>query len=292
MHAVLEKVTISSKQSFALKEEILPYIKIGWHFHPEYELTLFTESTGKRFTGDHIDTFGPGDLLLIGPNLPHYMRNDEIYYQGHDELRIRAIVVHFGEDFLGKGFFEVPEMIPIKKLLQKSVRGIQIYGNTQRAIAPKMEKLLALEGYRRLRCLLDILFDIAHSKDQKVLASLGFRNNFSKDDTERVDIVYNYVLQHFSENIALSEVASLINMNTSAFCKFFKKRTSKTFSQALNEIRVGHACKLFMKEGLSVSEVCFRSGYNNLSYFNRKFKAITKYSPLEYRRRFFQASNN
>lgn len=287
MNPVLEKVTFSSKQSFAIKEERLSHIEIGWHFHPEYELTLFTDSTGKRFTGDHIDTFGPGDLLLIGPNLPHFMRNDDEYYQDRPDLFIRAIVVHFAEDFLGDHFFKAPELTVVRKLLERSARGIHIYGSTMQSVAPKMETLLRLEGYPRLRCLLDILFLMAHSDEQRVLASLGYRNTFSRDDTERIDRVYNYVLQRFSEDIPLAEVAGLINMNTSAFCKFFKKRTGKTFSQALNEIRVGHACKLFMKEGLSVSEVCFRCGYNSLSYFNRKFKSITKYSPLAYQRKFF-----
>src|SRR5690606_6093765 len=157
MNPILEKVTVSSNSSFALKEEILPHITIGWHFHPEYELTLFTESVGKRFIGDHTDNFGPGDLLLIGPHLPHYMRNDEIYYDGHPDLRIRAIVVHFTQDFIGDKFFDIPEMGVVKKLLSNSLRGIHIYGDTQKQVATKMESLLKLDGYARLRCLLDTL---------------------------------------------------------------------------------------------------------------------------------------
>lgn len=290
MKPVLEKVTPSTKHSFALKEEILPYIEIGWHFHPEYELTLFTESTGKRFIGDHTDSFGPGDLLLIGPNLPHFMRNDEMYYQGDPGFRIRAIVVHFAEDFLGPGFFDVPELSAVQTLLRRSVRGLQIYGDTQRRLSPRMESLLQLEGYERLKCLLDILNEIAHSSEQRSLASRSFQHAFSKDDAERINAVFNFLLRHFAENISLKDAAALTNMNDSAFCKFFKKRTGKTFSQALNEIRIGHACKLFIEQGLPVSQVCYQSGYNSLSYFNRKFKAITKHSPLAYRRRFFQAS--
>ena len=122
MHPILEKVRPASRHSFAIKEEILPYIRIGWHFHPEYELTLFTESTGRRLTGYHIGDFGPGDLLLIGPELPHYMRNDPVYHEGRPDLRIRAIVVHFKEDFLGARFFEIPELMPVKKLLRESQR--------------------------------------------------------------------------------------------------------------------------------------------------------------------------
>lgn len=287
---ILEKLipSYTSNSSFSLKEEILPYIKIGWHFHPEYELVLFTESTGKRFIGDHTDDLKPGDILLIGSNLPHYMRNDEKYYQGDPNLRIRAIVVHFRYNFLGETFFETAEMATVKKLLENAARGIQVYGQAQSRIAREMEALLHLEGYGRLRCLLDILQMIAQCKEQRMLASIGFQNSFTLNDAERINKVFDYLLRNFKEEITLSEAAAHCHMITSAFCKFFKKRTGKTFSHVLNEIRIGHACKLFIEQGLSVSEACYACGYNSLSYFNRKFKEYTKYAPLEYRKRFYK----
>lgn len=290
---ILEKVlpSYAYSSSFTLKEEILPYIKIGWHFHPEYELVLFTESTGKRFIGDHTDSLRPGDILLIGPNLPHYMRNDEQYYQGDPDLRIRAIVVHFRYDFLGENFFGLSEMAAIKKLLENSARGIQVYGRTQLNLADRMENLLKVKGYERLRCLLDILHIISQSGEQRLLSSIGFRNAFTLNDAERINQVFEYMLENFTEEIKLSEAAARAHMFTSAFCKFFKKRTGKTFSHVLNEIRVGHACKLFIEQGCSVSDVCYSCGYNSLSYFNRKFKEHTKYAPIEYRRRFYKEHN-
>lgn len=287
MNPVLEKVTFSSKSSFALKEEILPYIEIGWHVHPEFELTLFTESTGRMFIGDHTDSFGSGTLLLLGPHLPHYMRNDEVYYQGKEGLRIRAVVVHFSEHFPAPGFFDLPEFINVKRLLRKSGRGIQVRGETQKLLAPKMEQLLELEGYERFRCLLDILQEISISPNLKRLSSIGYQNVFEFEDVPRINKAFDYLLQHFSEDVSLEAVADRVNMSKPSFCKFFKKRTGKTFTQTLNEIRIGHACRLFIEKGMSVSEVCYACGYNNLSYFNRKFKAITKYSPLEYRKRFY-----
>src|SRR5690554_2158888 len=241
MNPILEKVPVNPGCSFALKEEILPYIKIGWHSHPEYELTLFTESTGKMFIGDHSDNFGPGDLLLIGSYLPHYMRNDEVYYKGDPNLRIRAIVIHFTIDFLGTGFFDIPEMIPIKKLLQNSLRGVHVHGDAQREIALRMESLLHLNGYDRLLCLLQVLHLIAHTDEQQMLSSLGYRKSFPINGAKRIDTVFAYLLQHFTENISVSGTASQVHMTTSAFCKFFKHRTGKTFSQVLNEIRIGHA---------------------------------------------------
>ena len=287
MNPILEKVTPTSDCSFALKEEILPHVKIGWHFHPEYELTLFTESSGKRFIGDNTDNFCEGDLLLLGPHLPHYMRNEEIYYKKMPYKRIRAIVVHFTGDFLGKSFFEIPEMKVIKKLLNASSRGIHIFGETQARVSREMERLLECKGFDRLKCLLDILEIISNSSEQRLLTSAGYRNTFSADDADRINKIFDYLFLNFTEDITLADAAGLIFMSTSAFCKFFKSRTGKTFTNILNEIRIGHACKLFIEKDVSVSEVCYNCGYNNLSYFNRRFKLITKYSPLDYQKRFF-----
>jgi AraC-like DNA-binding protein len=287
MTPILEKVTITEKQSFALKEELLPFIKIGWHYHPEYELVLFTESTGKRFIGDHTDRLAPNDMLLIGPHLPHYMRNDEEYYQGNPNMRIRAIVVHFSEDFCGKDFLNIPEMGAIKKLLQRSSLGIQIAGNTQKRLAPFMEKLLTSSNYERLTTLLDILHEISVSQDIATLSSVGYNKFSPSEDTTRIDKIFEYILKNYTEEISLREIADNINMSVSAFCKYYKKRTGKTFTQTLNEVRIGHACKLFIEQGLSVSEVCYQSGFNNLSYFHRNFKKVTQFAPLEYRKRFY-----
>jgi AraC-like DNA-binding protein len=287
MNPILEKVTITDKQSFALKEEILPFIKIGWHYHPEYELVLFTESTGKRFIGDHTDRLAPNDMLLLGPYLPHYMRNDDEYYQGNPNLRIRAIVVHFDEDFCGKGFFDIAEMANVKKVLQKSSLGVKISGETQLKLTPLMEQLLVSSSYERLRILLDILHEIALSSDLTSLSSIGYTKFSPHEDTTRIDKVFDYILKNYTKDISLEQMAENVNMSVSAFCKFYKKRTGKTFTQTLNEIRVGHACKLFIEMGLSVSEVCYQSGFNNLSYFHRNFKKITQYAPLEYRKRFY-----
>ena len=286
MNPILEKVTITDKQSFALKEEILPFIKIGWHYHPEFELVLFTESTGKRFIGDHTDQLVPGDMLLLGPYLPHYMRNDEEYYQSDSNLRIRAIVVHFAEDFCGKDFFNMPEMALIKKVLSRSNLGIKVSGRTQEKLTPLMENLLTTSSFEKFNILLQILHIISTSKDLETLSSIGYTRFSPHEDTTRIDKVFEYMLQNYTQEISLTEMAEKVNMSVSAFCKFYKKRTGKTFTQTLNEIRVGHACKLFIENKKTVAEVSYLSGFKNLSYFHRNFKKITNYAPLEYRRRF------
>jgi AraC-like DNA-binding protein len=286
MNPILEKVNVTGNHSFALKEEILPFISIGWHYHPEYELVLFTEGTGKRFIGDHTDNLAPCDMLLLGPYLPHYMRNDKAYYENNDKLRIRAIVVHFSEECFGKEFFNIPEMAQIKKLLIKSILGLKISGNTQLKLEPLMEKLLVSSGFERISILLEILNQISISQEIKSLSSIGYTKFSPHEDTTRIDRVFEFMLQNYTKDISLNQIAELVNMSVSAFCKFYKKRTGKTFTQTLNEIRVGHACKLFIENQLSVAEVSYQSGFNNLSYFHRNFKNITNFAPLEYKKRF------
>ncbi len=285
MDPILEKVKVSAERSFALKEEILPHIKIGWHFHPEYELTLFTESTGQRFVGDNAAHFCPGDLLLIGPNLPHYMRNDPSYYERAGQ-RIRAIVVHFHPGFLGDGFFDSVELKAMKEMLHRSSRGLLFHEPNYLEMRPRMESLLQSKGYEQLRNLLDILDQLSRSSHDEELASVGFQNTFRKHDSDRIDRVYDYLLSHFQNEVSLSATAAMVNMNTSAFCKFFKKRTGQTFTQILNEIRIGHACKLLMREEISMAQICYQCGYSSQNYFNRKFRDIKAVSPGDYRKEF------
>lgn len=285
MNPILEKVTANLDHSFALKEDILPFIEIGWHFHPEYELTLIAESYGKRVIGDHVDTFVAGDLLLIGPGIPHYMRNDRAFYNGDSTLRCRAIVAHFSEDFMGSPFFCKPELKIIRQLLLESHQAIHIYGETALEVAEDMEHLLTTEGFERFVLLLTILHKIALSTERRQLASNGYTRKAPSGETQRIGQVYAYLFQHFSEDVQLGKVAKSINLTDSAFCKFLKRHTGKTFSFILNEIRIGHACRLLNETAHSVGEVAYQSGYTNASYFNRKFRAFTGLTPLQYRRR-------
>ncbi len=285
MDPILEKVTSNLDHSFALKEDILPYIEIGWHFHPEYELTLIAESYGKRVIGDHVDTFAAGDLLLIGPGIPHYMRNDAAFYQGNPSLRCRAIVAHFSEDFMGRSFFAKPELKLIQQLLEASHQAIHIHGKTAEVIAADMELLLNKVGFERLLLLLNILYKIALSNERRSLVSNGYTGKAPTGETQRIGQVYAYLFQHFSEDVQLSKVAREVSLTDSAFCKFLKRHTGKTFSHILNEIRIGHACRLLNETAESVGAIAYQSGYSNSSYFNRKFRSLTGLTPLQYRRR-------
>ncbi len=286
MEPLLEKIPLTSKNSFALKEDILPHITTPWHLHPEYELTLIAEGSGKRFVGDHMEFFESGDMILIGPNLPHFHRNSKIYYEGVEQLRVRAVVIHFLEDFLGKDFFCRPEMISIKQLLTRSKQGLHITGKTRTSVASMMEEMLVLEGVERILQLIELLHVLSKSSELHILSSMAFDHAYTSADMKRINQVYQFMIDNYREKVSLEEVASQINMSPSAFCRFFKKRTGKTFSSFLNELRIGYACKLLMEKDFTVSQICYESGFNNFSYFSRQFKSITKLSPLKYKKQF------
>ncbi len=286
MKPILEKLTPEPECSFVLQKDSFPYYPTPWHYHPEYELVLVLQSTGKKIIGDHISHFSGGDLVLIGPDLPHVYNNDPAYFEKDSKLRAEAIVIHFAEDFLGKSFFNLPEMAKVRKLMNASKQGLQIQAPTGKAVAKSMEEMLHMPPALRLTALLDILILLAQSEKYSYLASPGFVQNYGSANAERLDPVLAYLMQHFTEDISLHEVAARANMSAQSFCRFFKHCTRKTFLTFLNELRVGYACRLISDNRYNISEVCYKSGFNNLSNFNRQFKRVMDKTPSEYKREY------
>jgi AraC-like DNA-binding protein len=283
MKAILQKVPGSGDSSFAVQEFRSGYFNIPWHFHPEYELVYILESEGKRFVGDKIGNFQPGDLVLLGPNLPHWYRNDQVYYTDDPQLQAASIVVQFTIDFLGDTFLFTPEMAKIHQVLQKAQRGLEIYGSLREKIVGMMLEIRSLKGMDRLLQLLAILNLISKSEKYHVLSNKGPSVGINENDPKRINKIYEYVMNHFKEPISIEEASDLIHMSPSTFCRFFKKRTRNTFTYFLNEVRISYACKLLIEEDLSITEICYESGYNNISYFNRQFKAHKKLTPQAFR---------
>lgn len=283
-----EKLILDPNFSFVLQKDVYAYYPTPWHYHPEYELVLVVKSTGKRIVGNHEENFSDGDLVFMGPNLPHWYQNDPIYHQGNTKLTAEAIVIHFNEDFLGKDFFNAPEMADIRGLFKKSTYGLKILGKTRQKVALMMNEMFALSGYRRILHLLDVLEILALSEETIILVNHGYLEHRVVNDHDRIAKVYDYIMDNFKEDIGLAEVAAVTNMSLPSFCRFFKSRTRKAFSSFLNEIRIGYACKLLMEErDYSISQICYECGFNNMSNFNRQFKKITNKSPLQYKQQIF-----
>lgn len=288
---VLEHLPLDTDESFFAKAFDLPYFGTPWHFHPEFELVLVEKSQGKRFVGNSVSDFMDGDLSLFGPNLPHLYKNPQHYYEKNSNLRAHSIVIHFLEESIGKDFLALPQSKKIKSLLELSQQGIDILGETRNIVVKKMRILLEAHGIDRLIMLIQILNLLADTKEYKVISAPGIIGH-NKLDTDRLDKIFQYILKNYHREIELEEVANLINMTRTSFCRFFKERTKRNFSSFLMDIRLDNAAKLLSTTTKSVSDVSFCCGYNNLSNFNRQFKDKFKTPPRQYRNSYEVITSN
>ena len=252
-----------------------------WHFHPELELTLIVSSRGLRYVGDSIEAFREGDLVLLGPNVPHFWKNDD-QARGKNRAMASAIVIQFHEDFLGRDLWLTPEFHKIPRLLRMATRGLKYGGATQRKVAALMQRMTRLRGTRCLIDFLLILDILADSNQATPLSSPGFMPTPDLFDAERINKVHSYVYAHLEEPIYQPLVAAHVHMRPASFSRFFRQKTGRTFSAFVNEVRIGHAARLLAEEKMNITEVCYACGFENLSNFNRRFRAIKKMTPRDF----------
>ncbi len=279
----LNKSIDSPNHAYTIRELREKHFDPNWHFHPHYQLFVVLEGTGTRFIGDNIKHFEAGDMVFLAPNLPHLWRSDDHYFQADSALSTHGIVVYFTEDFLGKDFFEKYEMIKLKTLFVEARRGLEIKEDLRESIFKIMKQLSHLQGFEGILKLLEMLNLLANSTEYKPISSIGYSNPYKTSETERMRKVHEYVMQNYRTSLRLDEVASLAGMATAAFCRYFKARTNKTFSDFVSELRVGYASKLLMENKLGVTQICYESGFNTLSNFNKQFKDLQGKTPSEYR---------
>jgi AraC-like DNA-binding protein len=268
---------------FAVRELVEPYFDPNWHFHPHYQLFLVEEGTGTRFIGDSIRPFTEGDLVMLGPNLPHLWRSDKTYFDHSSTLQTRGIVIYFAENFLGNTFFQHQEMTSLRVLLENARRGLEWTGAAQEQVIHLLRQIHKTPaGFGRVLAFLSLLHHLSLANSHRFITSPGYTNTAKPSETDRIQVVHDYVLEHFHDHINLDTVADLAGMTPSAFCRYFKTRANKTFSDFVAEVRVGHACKLLIDGALSVTQISYDSGYRTLSNFNRQFKEVTGQTPSSY----------
>jgi AraC-like DNA-binding protein len=284
MPVVLEKNIGSQQDSVTVLDLRESFFDPNWHFHPHYQLFTVLEGTGTRFIGDSIQYFEAGDTVFLGPNLPHLWRSDKMYFENNSTLKTHGIVLYFTEDFLGSDFFEKSEMSVLNALLKNSSRGLVWSGKTKQHVIERLLELRNIKGFKRILILLDLLHSLSQSKDYQFITNENYTNLHKLSETERMQKVYEYVSKNFKDTIKLSDIAEKVNMSEAAFCRYFKKRTNRSFVDFVNEIRIGNACKLLSQNTLNVSGICFESGFNTISNFNFHFKKIVGKTPSEYAR--------
>ncbi|EHQ24538.1 AraC family transcriptional regulator [Mucilaginibacter paludis] len=284
MIAQLYKVAAMPGYSFNAGHDIVPYFYNQWHYHPEIELIHIVRGTGSRFIGDSVDSFKDDDLILIGANLPHLFRNDEVYYKGDSGLLAESFTIHFLPDIFGQTFLSLPENKPISVLLDKAAYGISIHGETKARVKTMMQTINFAPKSERIILLMQLLNVIAYADDNMPIAHFNSSHTVNRSDESRLNKVYQYTLNNFAREITLAEIAAIVYMVPHSFCRYFKSRTNKRYSQFILEVRVSMACKLLSETDQSIAVVCYESGFKNFSNFNRHFKAIAGKSPLEYRK--------
>jgi len=251
-----------------------------WHYHPEIELIFVCGGSGKRQIGSNISYFSDGDLVLMGTNLPHCGMTNENTNNDYE------MVIQFKPDFLGEQIWTLPEMQKITVLLEKAKAGIVFSEKIKKQVGEKIVEMHHSDSFSKLMKFLSILDELASTNEYRILNAGKYYLQTQMEDNERINHIFNYVKDHFKEQITLEQIADLACMKVPSFCRYFKKITNKTFTQFVNEYRITHSLKLLAEQPLSITEVCFESGFNNFSYFNKTFKEFTGKSPSQYRKEF------
>lgn len=278
------------KESFILEEDVQEYFYDILHYHPEFQLTLILKGTGNVLLGDYIGRFSPGEIYLIGPNLPHVFRCDNEYYKPENELKVHRISVYFIDNTFGLSFFDLPENHGIRTLLKESQRGIKVSGAKAGEIADSIISLSKSSGLLRLTSFLICLDQIFSIGDEKgLLSSTGFAG-VKDEDNDRMNLVFNYIMNNFTQEIRLETISDIACMTPTSFCRFFNKKTRKTLTEFVAGTRIGYSCKLLMQQKYSILEIAYQCGFYNISNFNRQFKKNMNCTPSEYLERALLAS--
>ncbi|GHA46689.1 AraC family transcriptional regulator [Salinimicrobium marinum] len=250
------------------------------HQHEEIQISYIAAGSGSLIVGDSINYYKKNDILVIGENIPHVFRSD-----ANASSKSIMYTLFFTRNSFGKGFFKINDLIELDTFFKNSIYGMKITSN-QTKIIFQFERLRNINGIERIASLL-IILNLILSSEKERLSSFVYNKKYTDAEGKRMNEVFQYVMDRFNEPISLDEIAATANMSKNAFCRYFKKRTNKTFFQFLIELRIENACKLLYKnKELSVALISELCGFQNIANFNRKFKALKNMTPSKYRLQF------
>jgi len=285
MSAFLEKIIVKEDQSFSIGIFQDNLEKSSWHYHNNYEISFITEGSGKRIVADSIEEFQPGDLVFIGRNLPHvWIADKEILTSSARTLEM--VFLQFTDKILGSQMLALPEFKHVAKALSLSERGIHIVDQTLNVVSELMLQMPYLKDFERMMHFFKMMDIIGRSESHLHLASKEYLKTRFTTGNKRIATIHEYLMKNYKEEVDLKKLAAMVNMAEGSLCRLFKMNMGMTVFEYLNQIKTEFACKLLMDIDLSILEVCFDSGFNNLSHFNKQFKKKTGVPPSEYRKRF------
>ena len=280
MEPDLELVGVRDDQSFKIWSHGYPFRTVRWHFHPEYELHLVTATTGDRYVGDHIGPFRTGDLVLVGPNLPHNWISDLATGETVEE---RCLILQFTGDFIAKCMATFPELRFLQPVLEEAIRGIRFDDALADRIGPLMRDLLQATEARRIALFIAILDLVGHAEERVPLASIGFQPQPSAYLSTSMNLVLQHIGRNFTRDLSETDLARLSRQSVSTFARAFRKHTGMTFVQYVNALRIELACQYLGQDDLTVTAICHEVGFNNVSNFNRQFLALKGMPPSKFR---------
>ena len=285
MSALFEKIVLKEDATISIGVFQDNLSKSTWHYHDNYEISFITEGTGKRIVADSIEEFQPGDLVFIGRNLPHVWLVD-IEQFTTNQRKLEMVYLQFPMEVINSEMLKLPEFKNISSALSLSERGIKVTGETLNEVSEIMLQLPYLGSFERFLQFLKLIDIIGRSENIVQLASKEFVNKQFSYKNKRIAAIHEYLMRNYQKNIDLVQIASLVNMAEGSVCRFFKMQVGMTIFEYLNQIKIEFACKLLMNKNMSVMDVAFDSGFNNLSHFNKQFKKNTGLTPLEYKQRY------
>ncbi|WP_300433967.1 AraC family transcriptional regulator [Christiangramia sp.] len=272
-----ELVPISEDDFFIVLNHHNAKFDFPLHYHPELEINLVLNTSGKRIVGDSIENYEDRDLVIIGPNTPHY------WMGGMDKREAHVITIQFQANFLSQASLNKKLAFPIKELIEKAPRGIAFSTETIEKLEPKILQLSQSQDFDSFLNFLSILYDLAIARNTHTLASISYIDNYKISKSRRIQKVSDYIHQNLHQKILIQDVAALINMSESAFSHFFKKSTNSSFSDYVIDLRLGHAARELTETDKSINEICFDCGFSNISNFNRSFKKKIGFTPSSFR---------
>jgi AraC-like DNA-binding protein len=280
MQPDLELVAVRRDESFKAWSHGYPYRTVRWHFHPEYEIHLITATTGRMFVGDHIGAFAPGNLVMTGPNLPHNWVSD---VPPDVTIEQRCLVLQFDADFIAQCIDTFPDLRELTALLDESRAGLLFPPATGETARPLLTALIDARGTRRVILFMQLLDLLAGCRARRRLASVAWRSEPNRYASSRINHVLAYLGEHFAQPQREAELAQLAGQSVSAFSRTFRRHTGLTFVQYVNRLRINLACELLATDTLSITEICYQCGFNNLSNFNRQFLLLKDMPPSKFR---------
>ncbi len=274
----LEKVPLKTDEIISVVKSESFALDYPYHIHPEFELIIILNASGKRFVGNHIGNFEGTDMAFLAPTLPHKWKFENTR---EDSC---LLVLKFKELLLTNDIFYSDGCQPFNSFLHSAKQGLHFTNKSDILYCKrKLEKLAKLKGVDLVMASLQLIYHIYKIRDKQTLSAKTYSINIPNNKLNKIDNIYSYILENFNNSLSIENIANEFNLSKSGFCNFFKRHTGSNFSEFVNELRVSQACKMLIETTESVSSICFNTGFGNISYFNRKFKEITRHSPRSYR---------